>query len=68
MSDDRVARNVDGYLDHLGPADLGIVLGLAGRRPPADAAERARHRGIECRASSAYAEAFHVRKARLIGL
>ena len=30
---------VDGYLDHLGPADLDIVLRLAGRRPPADAAE-----------------------------
>jgi len=29
----------DGYLDHLGPDDLGIVLRLAGRRPPADAAE-----------------------------
>jgi hypothetical protein len=29
---------VDGYLDHLGPADLDIVLRLAGRRPPGDAA------------------------------
>lgn len=29
---------MDGYLDHLGPADLDIVLRLAGRRPPADAA------------------------------
>ncbi len=29
----------DGYLDHLGPGDLDIVLRLAGRRPPADAAE-----------------------------
>jgi hypothetical protein len=29
---------VDGYLDHLGPADVAIVLRLAGRRPPADAA------------------------------
>jgi hypothetical protein len=30
---------VDGYLDHLAPGDLDIVLRLAGRRPPADAAE-----------------------------
>ena len=30
---------MDGYLDHLGPADLEIVLRLAGRRPPADAAD-----------------------------
>lgn len=28
---------MDGYLDHLGPADVAIVLRLAGRRPPADA-------------------------------
>ena len=30
---------VDGYLDHLAPGDLDIVLRLAGRTPPADAAE-----------------------------
>jgi hypothetical protein len=29
----------DGYLDHLGPGDLEIILRVAGRRPPADAAE-----------------------------
>ncbi|HTI34416.1 MAG TPA: hypothetical protein VL422_12110 [Miltoncostaea sp.] len=29
---------MDEYLDHLGPADVQLVLRLAGRRPPADAA------------------------------
>jgi hypothetical protein len=29
----------DTYLDHLGPGDLDIVLRLAGRRPPGDAAQ-----------------------------
>lgn len=46
MSDDRVARNVDGYLDHLGPPDLGIVLGLAGML---DVLPESRHRALHRR-------------------